>query len=96
MKTAKISELKNELSRYLRYVRRGESVVILDRDRPVARIEPVRGTGMALSPEWLSDLAAAGVVRAPRTKLSADWLSKRPTSKADVVGALLEERESGR
>jgi len=96
MKTAKISELKNELSRYLRYVRRGESVLVLDRDRPVARIDPVRGSGSTLSPERLSELAAAGVVRAPTAELPSDWLSKRPSAGADVVGALLEERESGR
>jgi prevent-host-death family protein len=96
MKSAKISELKNELSRYLRYVRRGESVLILDRDRPVARIDPVRGPGSALSSEWLDDLVAAGVVRGPSAALPADWLSSRPSSEADVVGALLEEREAGR
>ena len=39
---ARISELKNELSRFLRYVRKGASVLVYDRDRPVAWIDPVR------------------------------------------------------
>ena len=40
---ANISELRNGLSAYLRRVRRGESVLILDRDVPIARLTPVEG-----------------------------------------------------
>lgn len=38
---ATISEVKNGLSAYLRQVRSGESVLVLDRRTPVARIVPV-------------------------------------------------------
>ena len=38
MKTVKIAELKNRLSYYLRRVQRGESILVCDRDRVVARI----------------------------------------------------------
>lgn len=41
MKTVKIAELKNRLSEHLRAVERGSEVVVLDRDRPIARIVPV-------------------------------------------------------
>lgn len=41
MKQAKISELKAHLSSYLALVRRGEVVVICDRETPIARIVPV-------------------------------------------------------
>jgi len=41
MTQARISELKNSLSAYLRLVRSGESVLVLDRDTPVARLVPV-------------------------------------------------------
>ena len=40
MKGVKIAELKARLSEHLRRVRRGHSVTVLDRDRPVARIVP--------------------------------------------------------
>ena len=40
---ANISELRNGLSAYLRRVRRGESVLILDRKVPVAWLAPVDG-----------------------------------------------------
>jgi prevent-host-death family protein len=40
MKAINIVELKNNLSRYLRAVRRGERITVLDRREPVAEIIP--------------------------------------------------------
>jgi prevent-host-death family protein len=40
MKRVGVAELKARLSEYLRIVRRGEPVTVLDRDTPVARIVP--------------------------------------------------------
>ena len=40
MSTASISQLKANLSRYLREVRRGGEVQVLDRGTPVARLVP--------------------------------------------------------
>jgi prevent-host-death family protein len=37
----RIAELKSRLSEYVRRVRRGETITVLDRDTPVARLEPV-------------------------------------------------------
>jgi antitoxin (DNA-binding transcriptional repressor) of toxin-antitoxin stability system len=37
MKKANISKIKAELSKYLRYVKQGEEVLILDRERVVAQ-----------------------------------------------------------
>jgi prevent-host-death family protein len=42
MKQVRIAELKARLSEYLRAVRRGETISVLDRDTPVAEIVPVR------------------------------------------------------
>ena len=41
MKTVKIAELKDQLSRHLRAVEAGEEVTVTDRNRPIARIVPV-------------------------------------------------------
>ncbi|MHB1310353.1 MAG: type II toxin-antitoxin system Phd/YefM family antitoxin, partial [Limisphaerales bacterium] len=41
MKTASIAMAKNQLSRLLRQVRGGESILITDRNQPVARLQPV-------------------------------------------------------
>jgi prevent-host-death family protein len=45
VKSAKIAELKNNLSRYLDYVKAGGAVMVLDRDRPVAQIVPLSRPG---------------------------------------------------
>ena len=40
MKTVGSRELKNRLGRYLRLVRRGETILVTDRGKPVAHIVP--------------------------------------------------------
>jgi prevent-host-death family protein len=42
MRAVRIAELKAKLSEYLRAVRRGETIAVLDRETPVAQIVPVR------------------------------------------------------
>src|SRR5207247_2165703 len=42
MKQVRIADLKARLSEYLRAVRRGETIAVLDRDTPVAQIVPIR------------------------------------------------------
>jgi prevent-host-death family protein len=44
MKRVRIAELKAKLSEYLRDVRRGETIAVLDRETPVAHIVPVRAS----------------------------------------------------
>ncbi len=88
MKTAAVSELKNRLSHFLRLVRRGESVTILDRGRPVARLTRVES-----SDAEIDALVAAGLARPPLAALPKDFLTRRlPRPKASVQEALLEAR----
>jgi antitoxin (DNA-binding transcriptional repressor) of toxin-antitoxin stability system len=92
---ATISQIKNQLSRYLRLVRAGESVLILDRDRPVARIEPITAGGEA--DERLARLERAGMLRRASGSLEeARPLEGVPGPSAGVLAALLEERREGR
>jgi prevent-host-death family protein len=98
MSVVKVSDLKNRLSHYLRLVRRGESVLVSDRDQVIARIEPAGDSASAGTDDarWLDDLERRGVVRRGTGKLPRGWLGSRPKVKADVVGALLDERREGR
>jgi antitoxin (DNA-binding transcriptional repressor) of toxin-antitoxin stability system len=98
MKTVKIAELRNRLSHYLRRVQRGESILVCERDRVIARIDRVEAQvqGSATEAEWLSRLERQGVVRRGKGKLTKAWLARRPPIRADVVAALLKEREEGR
>ena len=96
MKKAKISELKNRLSHYLRFVRGGQSVLVYDRDRPIARIDPVRDPRADEAGDGIAALVRAGVLRPPTGALATEWLQHRIVVQSDVVGALLAERESSR
>ena len=94
MKEAKISEVKNQLSRYLALVRRGEVVRILDRDVPIAQIVPIdRPLGAPAGPEMLADLERKGLIRRGSGRIPRALLAKDPPGRsAGVLAALLEER----
>jgi antitoxin (DNA-binding transcriptional repressor) of toxin-antitoxin stability system len=95
MKKAGIAELKNRLSYYLGFVRRGQSVLVYDRDRVIARIEPVTASDAVDQEDWTAELQQAGILKPPKSRLGKDWLRHRPRVNADVVATVLAERESG-
>lgn len=94
MEKATISELKNQLSAYLAKVKAGASVLIFDRDKPIARFErvdPQQGD------DRLSRLERAGIVRRGSGASPVKRLRRAPArSKRSLVQALLDEREDGR
>ncbi len=96
MKKAKIGELRNNLSRYLEHVRGGGEVVVLDRDRPIARIVAV-STGKSTDDGRLTRLERQGLVRAGTGGLPG-WFGRRrpPRVKGSVLHDLLAERREGR
>ena len=100
MKTATISQTKNGLSALLDRVRHGETILITDRSRPVARLEPANsGAGHGPEEGRLARLERAGIVRrAPRGRLDEILRVPPPAPEAggDIVAVLLEERRGGR
>jgi prevent-host-death family protein len=94
VKEAKISEVKNQLSRYLALVRKGEVVRILDRNIPVAQIVPIdRPQSSAAGPEILAALERKGLIRRGTGRIPRALLTKSPPGRsAGVLAALLEER----
>ncbi len=97
MKNARISELRDSLSEYLARVRKGETVIVYDRDTPIARIEPIVPTQDS-QPEWLQKAIRRGIVRPPKVAGGAalKWPPHKPKKPARLLEALLEERRSGR
>jgi len=103
MKKAKIAELRNGLSRYLDHVRAGGTVLVYDRDKPIAEIVPIKKSKVRskeeLDEERLARLEAKGAIRRGTGDL-AEWFKTHTPIKipegASVLQALLEERESGR
>jgi len=65
MLKAKISELKSRLSAYLARVRAGESVLVLDRATPVARLVPLDGQGDLVVREPVAPAASLRKRRSP-------------------------------
>jgi prevent-host-death family protein len=99
MKKASVTEAKNNLSALIDGLKGGSPVLIVDRGRPVARLEPVT-SGFDAEPEGrLSRLVRSGIVRprraAPRRTLFSDQ-PPRAKAGASALKALLEERRQGR
>jgi antitoxin (DNA-binding transcriptional repressor) of toxin-antitoxin stability system len=94
MKEAKISEVKDQLSRFLALVRRGETVRILDRDTPVAMIVPLPRAAGAGDDAVLLQLERKGLVQRGSGRIPREILRSEPSGKsAGVLQALLDERE---
>src|SRR2546428_7629 len=95
---ARITELKDHLSRYLDHVKGGGSVLVFDRDQPVAQIVPIQSgrhnTGEL--GERLGRLERRGIVRRGAGGLP-DWLGRRkpPKLRGSVLQDLLKERAGG-
>ena len=96
MTSASISYAKNHLSALLDRVRQGETVLILDRNRPVARLEPVAAPGLNEdSAPWLLGLERQGILRPARQPLRPDQLTAPapPCTKVSIVDVLLADRD---
>lgn len=98
MVVATITEAKNGLSALIDQVRTGESVLIVDRGTPVARLE----SAISASPDAegrIARLERVGAVRAARKPPVTELLSTSPPNRrsgASAVAALIEERREGR
>jgi antitoxin (DNA-binding transcriptional repressor) of toxin-antitoxin stability system len=99
MKKTSITEAKNSLSALIDGLKGGSPVLIMDRGRPVARLEPVT-TGRGPDAEGrLARLVREGTVRAGRAPFPKSLLADqppRPKDGASAVEALIEERREGR
>ena len=100
MLQVKIAELKNHLSRYLRVVRAGEEVEVMDRNRPIARLTPISSSGKDSAPGMTAEekarfeeLVRQGLIRPARGKIPKEVLRNAPPGKPGVLAALIEERE---
>ncbi|PYQ10998.1 MAG: prevent-host-death protein [Acidobacteria bacterium] len=79
MSNVRIAALKAQLSEYLRKVRGGRTLVVLDRNTPIARIVPYDGE------------APLEIQRATR-KPAELRLPSRPKARTDSVAVLLQDR----
>ena len=93
MTTVSVSELKAHLSRYLREVRRGGEVHVLDRGRPVARLTGLSDASPSSGDEQRERLVQSGVLR-PGTTNTARVLDQPPLElSSDLRRAVDENRD---
>jgi len=78
MSDVRIADLKARLSQYLRSVRNGDTITVLDRDTPVARIVPF--------------VAPPLEVRKAQRRTRELKLPPKPARRTDSVAVLLEDR----
>ena len=99
MKRASITEAKNNLSALIDGLKGGSSVLIVDRGRPVARLEPVSTAHESDHEGRLARLVREGTVRPGRARLSRSLFADqppRPKGGISAVAALIKERRAGR
>jgi antitoxin (DNA-binding transcriptional repressor) of toxin-antitoxin stability system len=96
MKKASITETKNNLSRLLDEVKSGTTILILDRDKPVARLEPIAADSDTNN-DRVARLVRQGLTSTPRHTLDLEeflaWKRPRLPDGANAVQFLIEERE---
>ncbi len=96
MKVASISDAKNKFSYYLDLVRQGDTVLIVDRKIPVARLESLLSHGKCMSRGRLERLERRGFISRGRRALDKSFFRDFPPKAkkgTDILKALLAERE---
>lgn len=96
MKSVNVAELKNKLSAYLQLVRKGEEIIVRDRELPIARISPCRTESFS---ETDRRLVASGLMKPPKRAIDWKkfWSMPGPNlSDEQARRAILDEREEGR
>jgi len=100
MRTTTITDAKNGLSALIDRVRAGESVLILDRGTPVARLEPVTTASESSDPTGrIKRLERAGLIGPAGAAPPLDLIrSAAPelANGASAVEAVLDERRGNR
>jgi len=96
IKKASITDTKNNLSRLLDEVKSGTTILILDRNKPVARLEPVAADSDTNS-DRIARLVRQGLVSTPRHTLDLEefltWKRPRLPGGVNAVQFLIEDRE---
>lgn len=96
MRSVAVADLRQNLSKYLEAVEKGEELLVTERGRPIARIIPV--TGAHAQDSHMLGLIRTGVLRPRARDLAGDfWARAKPRDpEGAVLKALLEERQEGR
>ncbi len=99
MKRASITDAKNGLSALIDSLKGGSPVLIVDRGRPVARLEAVTADHQGGQDGRLARLVRDGLVRPGRRRPQPTLFTDAPPpvlAGVSAIEALIEERRQGR
>jgi len=89
MDTVGVRELKNQLSKHLKRVRQGHRLVITERGKAIATLEPIDALAV---PEWAEQMVREGKARWNGGKpLGARTPRRAPNAR--LAEAVIEDRE---
>jgi prevent-host-death family protein len=91
MKNVGIKNLKNQLSQYLSYVKRGEDVLISERGRIIARIIQENPKVSSIKQDLLP-LVRQGLIKFPVNKIEKDFPDPVRISGKPVSESVIEDR----
>jgi prevent-host-death family protein len=99
MKRTSISDAKNGLSRLIDSVKAGNSILIVDRGDPVARLQPIGFSDLSAG-QRIEALVRSGLANAPRKPVDAKSFAARKMARlsgnASAVEMLIADREESR
>ena len=95
MKMANVSTIKNNLSQFLNYVKKGGTVRIVDRQTPIGDIVPI-AAGSQSSTTILDQLVSQGLIGRKKKSLPKSFFCLAGTSSSGVLESLLKERNDDR
>ena len=103
MKSLQLTELHDRSDEFIEAVKNGQTVELLEGERSVATVEPLREPTPAPTngsdEEWIEKLVARGVIRKGPNwgkPLPEEFFTRPlPVAKASVLEQLLEDRHSG-
>jgi antitoxin (DNA-binding transcriptional repressor) of toxin-antitoxin stability system len=91
MISAGIKDLKNNLSRYLSRVKKGQDVLITERGKAIARIIREQPKGVSIQ-EALSPLVLKGLVSLPSKELTRDMAAPIKVPGKPISEMAMEDR----
>ena len=96
MKTASISQTKNQLSALIDRVRQGETIVITDHDRPVAKLVPAQAEKGEEAAGALAQLERKGIIRRGNGEVHPLATRLKRRDGASALAPVLDDRVQGR
>lgn len=93
---AKITDVKNNLSKYLENVKKGEVVIIYERKFPIAEIIPITKSNHSVN-HYIDELERDGIIKKGSGKKIKELTLQSVNGKEHgVLAALLQERQNGK